>query len=177
VARHWYVVNTYSGFENKVKANLESRIKALGMGEKIFQVLVPSEQVQEVRGGKKRQASRRFYPGYILVEMDLSDDSWYLVRNTPKVTGFVGSGNTPTPLEANELENILGQMKGAKERTVIKVDFDKGDLVKINEGHFNGFSGKVEEIHPERGKLKVMVMIFGRTTPVELDFNQVEKEK
>ncbi len=177
MARRWYVVNTYSGFENKVKLNLDNRVKAMNMGDKIFQVLVPSEQVNEMRAGKKRQTSRRFYPGYILVEMDLTDESWYVVRNTPKVTGFVGSGNTPTPLEASEVENIIGQMKGTRERPVNKINFDKGELVKVMDGPFSGFSGKVEEINVERGKLKVMVTIFGRATPVELDFGQVEKEK
>jgi transcriptional antiterminator NusG len=176
MARHWYVVNTYSGFENKVKTNLESRIKALNLGEKIFQVLVPTEEVTETKGGKKKSTSRRFYPGYILVEMDLDDESWYAVRNTPKVTGFVGMGQTPTALEPHELENILGQMKGSKERPQMKIHFEKGDLVKVMEGPFATFSGKVEDINPERGKIKVMVSIFGRNTPVELDFSQVEKE-
>ena len=176
MARRWYVVNTYSGFENKVKTNLESRIKALNLAEKIFQVLVPTEEVTETKGGKKKSTSRRFYPGYILVEMDLDDESWYAVRNTPKVTGFVGMGQTPTALEAHELENILGQMKGSKERPALKIHFEKGDLVKVMEGPFATFSGKVEDINAERGKLKVMVSIFGRNTPVELDFGQVEKE-
>ena len=176
MSRRWYVVNTYSGFENKVKLNLENRIKAMNVADKIFQVMVPSEQVNEMRGGKKRQASRRFYPGYILVEMELTDDSWYVVRNTPKVTGFVGSGNTPTALENSEVENIIGQMKGTREKPVNKINFDKGELVKVVDGPFNGFSGKVEEINAERGKLKVMVTIFGRATPVELDFGQVEKD-
>ena len=176
MARLWYVVNTYSGFENKVKTNLESRIKAMNLADKIFQVLVPTEEVTEAKGGKKKVTSRRFYPGYILVEMDLDDESWYAVRNTPKVTGFVGTGTTPTALEANELENILGQMKGSKERPTLKVQFEKGDLVKVMEGPFATFSGKVEHINLERGKLSVMVSIFGRNTPVELDFGQVEKE-
>jgi transcriptional antiterminator NusG len=176
MARRWYVVNTYSGFENKVKTNLESRIKALNLGEKIFQVLVPTEEVVETKGGKKKSTLRRFYPGYILVEMDLDDESWYAVRNTPKVTGFVGNGQVPTALEPNELENILGQMKGSKERPAMKIQYEKGDLVKVMEGPFATFSGKVEDINAERGKLKVMVSIFGRATPVELDFGQVEKE-
>jgi len=177
MARRWYVVNTYSGFENKVKLNLENRIKALNIGDKIFQVMVPSEQVNEMRAGKKRQSSRRFYPGYILVEMELTDESWYIVRNTPKVTGFVGNGNTPTALEPSEVENIIGQMKGTKEKPVNRINFDKGELVKVMGGPFSGFQGKVEDINVERGKLKVMVTIFGRATPVELDFGEVEKEK
>ena len=177
MARRWYVVNTYSGFENKVKLNLENRIKALNIADKIFQVMVPSEQVNEMRAGKKRLASRRFYPGYILVEMELTDESWYIVRNTPKVTGFVGNGNTPTALEPHEVDNIIGQMKGTKEKPVNKINFDKGELVKVMGGPFSGFQGKVEDINVERGKLKVMVTIFGRATPVELDFGEVEKEK
>lgn len=176
MARNWYVVNTYSGFENKVKTNIESRIKTMKLHEKVFQVLVPTEEVTESKAGKKKTTSKRFYPGYILVEMDLDDESWYAVRNTPKVTGFVGTGNTPTPLEPHELDSILGQMKGSKERPTRKIHFDKGDLVKVMEGPFATFSGKVEEINIERGKLKVMVSIFGRNTPVELDFGQVEKE-
>jgi transcriptional antiterminator NusG len=177
MARRWYVVNTYSGFENKVKTNLENRVKALNVADKIYQVMVPAEQVNEMRAGKKRLASRRFYPGYILVEMDLTDESWYVVRNTPKVTGFVGNGNTPTPLEAGEVENIIGQMKGTREKPVNKINFDKGELVKVMGGPFSGFQGKVEDINGERGKLKVMVTIFGRATPVELDFGEVEKQK
>jgi transcription termination/antitermination protein NusG len=176
MAKRWYVINTYSGYENKVKTNLESRIKGLNMEEKIFQVLVPSEEVSEVKGGKKRISTKRFFPGYILVEMELTDDSWYVVCNTPKVTGFVGSGNTPTALEDAEVENIIGQMKGTKARPKPKVQFEKGDLVKVNDGPFSNFSGKVEEINAERGKLKVMVTIFGRPTPVELEFSQVERE-
>jgi len=176
MARRWYVVNTYSGFENKVKTNLESRIRTMNLKEKVFQVLVPTEEVSESKGGKKKVSTKRFYPGYILVEMDLDDESWYAVRNTPKVTGFVGTGNTPTPLEQHELDNILGQMKGSKERPTPKIHFEKGDLVKVMEGPFATFSGKIEEVHPERGKIKVAVSIFGRNTPVELDFGQVEKE-
>lgn len=175
-SKRWYVVNTYSGYENKVKTNLENRIKSMNMADKIFSVLVPSEDVSETKaGGKKKISSKRFYPGYILVEMALDDDSWYVVRNTPKVTGFVGSGNNPTPLEAGEVDSILGQMKGTKERPTPKVQFEKGDVVKVMDGPFATFVGKVEEVNLERAKLKVMVTIFGRATPVELDFGQVEK--
>lgn len=176
MAKNWYVVNTYSGFENKVKTNLESRIKAMKMEEMIFRVLVPSESVTDVRGGKKRSMTKRFFPGYILVEMEMTDESWYVVRNTPKVTGFVGSGNKPTPLEAEEVENIIGQMEGTRARPKLQVQFEKGELVKVVDGPFANFSGKVEEINLERAKLKVMVTIFGRSTPVELEFSQVEKE-
>ena len=176
MARQWYVINTYSGFENKVKLNLESRIKTMNMEEKIFRVLVPSEEVSEVKGGKKKIMTKRFFPGYILVEMDLSDESWYVVCNTPKVTGFVGAGNRPTPLQESEVENIIGQMKGTKAKPKPKVNFEKSESVKVIDGPFSNFSGKVEEINAERGKLKVMVTIFGRPTPVELDFGQVEKE-
>jgi transcription termination/antitermination protein NusG len=174
--KKWYVVNTYSGYENKVKANLESRIKAMKMEDKIFTVLVPSENVSDVRKGKKRTTTRRFFPGYILVQMQMTDDSWYVVRNTPKVTGFVGAGNKPTPLEFEEVENIIGQMEGTRVRPKIKVVFEKGDLVKVVDGPFANFSGKVDEVNAERAKLKVMVTIFGRSTPVELEFSQVEKE-
>jgi transcriptional antiterminator NusG len=176
MAKQWYVINTYSGYENKVKTNLENSIKAKHLEETIFQVLVPSEEVSEVRGGKKKISTKRFFPGYILVEMELTDESWYEVCNTPKVTGFVGSGNKPTPLTQAEVENIIGQMKGTRARPKPKVMFEKGEPVKVTEGPFSNFSGKVEEVNVERGKLKVMVTIFGRPTPVELEFGQVEKE-
>ena len=176
MAQRWYVINTYSGYETKVQANLESRIKAENMKELITEIMIPSENVNEVRGGKKRVTNKRFFPGYILVKMELTDASWYVVKETPKVTGFVGSGSRPTPLPDEEVENIIGQMDGTRERPKIKVDFYKDETVKVLDGPFANFSGKVEEINAERGKLKVMVTIFGRSTPVELDFGQVEKE-
>ncbi|MCK5241581.1 transcription termination/antitermination factor NusG [bacterium] len=172
----WYVVNTYSGNENKVKANLEQRIKSMGMEDKIHRVLVPSEEVAEIRGGKKKISTKRFFPGYVLVQMDIDDEAWYVVRNTPKVTGFVGSGNHPAPLTADEIKGILGQIEGTKSKPKPKVDFEVGERVKVIDGPFTNFTGVVDEINAERGTLKVMVSIFGRQTPVELEFVQVEKD-
>jgi transcription termination/antitermination protein NusG len=176
MAKRWYVINTYSGYEQKVKANLESRIKSMGMDDKIFQILIPSEEVTETRNGKKRVMNKKFFPGYLLVEMDLDENSWYVVRNTPKVTSFVGVGNKPTPLPEEEVTAILEHIGKRRERRALKTQFDKGDLVKVMEGPFANFSGTVEDINPERERVKVMVTIFGRQTPVELEFHQVEKE-
>lgn len=176
MAAKWYVVNTYSGNENKVKANLEQRIKSMSMEDRIHQVLVPSEEVSEIRGGKKKISTKRFFPGYVLVQMDIDDDAWYVVRNTPKVTGFVGSGNNPTPLEEDEIKGILGQIEGTKSKPKPKVNFEIGERIKVIDGPFTNFTGVVEELNLERGKLKAMVSIFGRQTPVELEFVQVEKD-
>jgi transcription termination/antitermination protein NusG len=176
MAKRWYVINTYSGYEQKVKANLESRIKSMDMEDKIFQILIPSEEVTETRNGKKRVTNKKFFPGYLLVEMDLDENSWYVVRNTPKVTSFVGVGNKPTPLPEEEVTAILEHIGKRRERRALKTQFDKGDLVKVMEGPFANFSGTVEDINPERERVKVMVTIFGRQTPVELEFHQVEKE-
>ncbi len=176
MAKRWYVINTYSGYEQKVKANLESRIKSMGMEDKIFQILIPSEEVTETRNGKKRVTNKKFFPGYLLVEMELDENSWYVVRNTPKVTSFVGVGNKPTPLPEEEVTAILEHIGKRRERRALKTQFDKGDLVKVMEGPFANFSGAVEDINPERERVKVMVTIFGRQTPVELEFHQVEKE-
>jgi len=159
VAPKWYVINTYSGNENKVKTNLEQRIKSMGMENKIFRVLVPSEEVSEVRGGKKKISTKRFFPGYVLVEMEIDDDAWYVVRNTPKVTGFVGSGNNPTPLTDQEIEGILGQIAGAKSKPKPKGQFERGERVKVTDGPFTNFAGTEEELNQERGKLKFMVSI------------------
>jgi len=176
MSKRWYVINTYSGYEQKVKANLESRIKSMGMEDKIFQILIPSEEVTETRNGKKRVTNKKFFPGYLLVEMDLEENSWYVVRNTPKVTSFVGVGNKPTPLPEEEVTAILEHIGKRRERRALKTQFDKGDLVKVMEGPFANLSGSVEDINPERERVKVMVTIFGRQTPVELEFHQVEKE-
>jgi transcriptional antiterminator NusG len=176
MARQWYVINTYSGYENKVKVDLENRIRSLKMEEKIFAVLIPSEEVHENRGGKKKVSTRRFFPGYILVEMELTDDTYHFICETPKVTSFVGSGHRPTPLTDGEVENIMGQMKGQRSRPKPAVAYEKNESVKVTDGPFANFSGRVEEVNMERGKLKVMVTIFGRPTPVELEFGQVEKE-
>jgi transcriptional antiterminator NusG len=174
-AKNWYIVHTYSGFENKVKESLEERVKAYNLEDKVGEVLIPTEDVVEMRGGKKVVTSKRFFPGYILVEMDMTDDAWHVVKNTPKVTGFVGAGAKPTPLSKDEVEQILQQVKTAAEKPKPKYMFEKGEQVRINEGPFTSFNGVVDEVNLDKNTLKVMVTIFGRSTPVELDFLQVEK--
>ena len=173
--KNWYIVHTYSGFENKVKESLEERVKAYNLGDKVGEVLIPTEDVVEMRAGKKVVTSKRFFPGYILVEMDMTDDAWHVVKNTPKVTGFVGAGSKPTPLSKDEVEQILDQVKTAAEKPKPKYMFEKGEQVRINEGPFTSFNGVVDEVNLDKNTLKVMVTIFGRSTPVELDFLQVEK--
>lgn len=171
--RAWYVVHCYSGYESKVRHNLEQRIESMGMKDKIFDVVVPTEEEIEVKEGKRRTVERRVFPGYILVNMILSEESWYVVRNTPGVTGFVGMGNTPTPLRPEEVAQIIKRMEAEAPR--IKVTFKPGERVRIVDGPFNDFRGTVSEIDMERTKVRVMVNFFGRETPVELDFLQVEK--
>ena len=171
--RAWYVVHCYSGYENKVRHNLEQRIETMGMKDKIFDIVVPTEEEIEVREGKRRTVERRVFPGYILVNMILSEESWYVVRNTPGVTGFVGMGNSPTPLRPEEVSQIIKRMEAEAPR--IKVTFKSGERVRIVDGPFNDFRGTVSEIDMERAKVRVMVNFFGRETPVELDFLQVEK--
>lgn len=171
--RHWYVIHCYSGYENKVRHNLEQRIDSMGMKDKIFDVIVPTEEEIEVKDGQRRTVERRVFPGYILVQMILTEESWYVVRNTPGVTGFVGMGNTPTPLQPQEVAQIMKRMEA--EAPKIKVNFKVGQKVRIIDGPFNDFMGTVGEIDPERAKVRVMVSFFGRETPVELDFLQVEK--
>jgi len=171
--RKWYVVHCYSGYENKVKRNLEQRITTMDMESHIFQVVVPTEEEIEVREGKRRTYQRRVFPGYILVEMILTDESWYVVRNTPGVTGFVGMGNKPTPLRDEEVQRIIKRMEA--EAPKIKVTFKQGQKVRIIQGPFADFIGSVDDINMEKGKVRVMVSFFGRETPVELDFLQVEK--
>jgi transcription termination/antitermination protein NusG len=171
--RAWYVVHCYSGYENKVRHNLEQRIDTMGMKDKIFDVIVPTEEEVEVKEGKRRTVERRVFPGYILVNMLMGEDSWYVVRNTPGVTGFVGMGNTPTPLRPEEVAQIIKRMEAEAPR--IKVTFKSGERVRIVDGPFNDFRGTVSEIDMERAKVRVMVNFFGRETPVELDFLQVEK--
>jgi transcription termination/antitermination protein NusG len=171
--RAWYVVHCYSGYENKVRHNLEQRIETMGMKDKIFDVVVPTEEEIEVKEGKRRTVERRVFPGYILVNMILSEESWYVVRNTPGVTGFVGMGNQPTPLRPEEVAQIIKRMEAEAPR--IKVTFKSGERVRIVDGPFNDFRGTVAEIDMERAKVRVMVNFFGRETPVELDFLQVEK--
>jgi len=171
--RAWYVIHCYSGYENKVKRNLEQRIETMQMQDKIFQVVVPTEEEIEVKDGKRRTVERRVFPGYILVQMIMGDDSWYVVRNTPGVTGFVGMGNRPTPLRPEEVQAIMKRMEAEAPR--VKVTFKQGQKVRIIDGPFNEFIGVVDEIDMERTKVRVLVSFFGRDTPVELDFLQVEK--
>ncbi|MCX7754722.1 MAG: transcription termination/antitermination protein NusG [Anaerolineales bacterium] len=169
----WYVVHCYSGYENKVRHNLEQRIETMGMKNKIFDVVVPTQEEIEVRDGKRRVVERHIFPGYVLVNMILTEESWYVVRNTPGVTGFVGMGNQPTPLRPEEVNQILKRMEA--EVPTVKVTFKVGERVRIVDGPFNDFRGSVAEIDAERNKVRVMVNFFGRETPVELDFLQVEK--
>lgn len=171
--RKWYVINTYSGYENKVKANLERRVESMGMEDKIFRVLIPTEDQVEIKDGKKRTVQRKIYPGYVMVEMILTDDSWYVVRNTPGVTRFVSSGSKPTSLTDEEAQSILAMVQGDKPK--LKLDIEVGAPVKVISGPFENFSGIVQEVEPDKGKLKVLVSMFGRETPVELDFGQVVK--
>lgn len=174
--KNWYVVHTYSGYENKVKANLEKRVETMGMQDKIFRVIIPEEQETDFKDGKKRTVMRKTFPGYVLVELIMTDESWYVVRNTPGVTGFIGSsggGAKPTPLLDEEVDFILKQM-GMTERRV-DINFAVADVVEVMEGPFANFQGKVEEIDETKGKVKVSIDIFGRETKMELDFEQVQK--
>ncbi|HYX69560.1 MAG TPA: transcription termination/antitermination protein NusG [Terriglobales bacterium] len=171
----WYIVHTYSGFERKVKESLESRVQAFGLQEKIGRVLIPTEPVTEMRGGKKYTTERMFYPGYVLVEMDMDDNVWHVVKATPRVTGFVGTGQQPTPLSDDEVNQIVYRVRVGKDKPKLKVKFEKNESVRITEGPFATFTGVVDEVNEDRETLKVMVTIFGRSTPVELEFGQVEK--
>jgi len=173
--KNWYIIHTYSGFEEKVKESLEGRARAFGFSDKIGQILIPKEEVVELRGGKKVTSKRLLYPGYVLVEMDMDDELWHAVKNTPRVTGFVGGGNTPVPLTPDEVNNILYRQASSVERPRPKLTFEKNENVRIIDGPFTNFSGKVDEVNTERNTLRVLVTIFGRATPVELEFLQVEK--
>jgi transcriptional antiterminator NusG len=175
VAQRWYIVHTYSGFENKVKASLEERAKATGMSESIGDVLVPTEKVVELVKGERRTSARKFYPGYVLVLMELNDDTWHLVKNTPKVTGFIGEKNKPIPISDEEALRIKAQMEEGAVKPKPKFAFDKGDEVRVIDGPFTNFNGIVEEVNPDKGKIRVLISIFGRATPVELEFVQVSK--
>ena len=170
---NWYVIHAYSGHEEKVKKNLEKRIESMDMQDKILEVLVPMEDEIEIKDGKRRHVQKRIFPGYILVRMKMSDESWYVVRNTPGVTSFVGSGNKPVPLQEKEVKSILKQTQ--RKEPTIRVEYQVGEAVRVVDGPFTDFMGKVDEINPEKGKLKVLVNMFGRETPVELDLLQVEK--
>lgn len=171
--KHWYVLHTYSGYEDSVAFNLKQRIESMGMEDKIFDVLVPKEKKIKIRDGKRTTVEEKIFPGYVLVEMIVTDDSWYVVRNTPNVTGFVGSGTVPTPISEDEIKSLQKRM--GVEEPKFKVDFAAGDLVRIMDGPFKEYEGKVAEVDEAKGKVKVLVSIFGRETPVELDFLQVKK--
>jgi len=172
----WYIIHSYSGFERKVKESIEARVRAdERLGGKIGRVLIPTESVTEVRGGKKYTSERMFYPGYVLVEMDMDDNVWHVVKSTPRVTGFVGTGQQPTPLSEDEVKQIVYRVADSKEKPKLKVKFEKNESVRITEGPFASFTGMVDEVNEDRETLKVMVTIFGRSTPVELEFGQVEK--
>jgi len=173
--KNWYIIHTYSGFEQKVADSLRSRAEAYGYSHRIGQILIPTEEVVEVRGGKKVTSKRLMYPGYVLVEMEMDDDLWHAVKSTPRVTGFVGGGNTPVPLSASEVNEVLYRQASSAERPRPKQTFEKNEIVRITDGPFSNFSGKVDEVNTERSTLRVLVTIFGRATPVELEFGQVEK--
>ena len=175
MTKQWYVIHTQTGREDNVKTTLESRAQQFSMQDKIAQVLIPTEKVSEVKAGKKKITTRKFFPGYVLVEMEMTDDSWYLVKNTPGVSGFIGSGRKPLPLRESEVASIIKQAEEKKEKPTPKISFEKGESVRVKEGPFINFNGIIEEMNPNKGKLKVMVAIFGRTTPVELEYWQVEK--
>ncbi len=173
--KHWYIVHTYSGFEQKVADSLKTRAQAFGFADSIGQVLIPTEEVVELRNGKKVTSKRLLYPGYVMVEMDMNDELWHAVKNTPRVTGFVGGGNTPVPLTSDEVNSVLYRQATSADRPRPKLSFEKNENVKIIEGPFTNFSGKIDEVNQDRNTLRVLVTIFGRQTPVELDFLQVEK--
>ncbi len=172
----WYIIHTYSGFENKVRESLRTRADAFGYGDRVGEVLIPTEDVVELRAGKRVTTKRLLYPGYVLVQLDLDDELWHVVKNTPRVTGFVGGGQKPNPLSADEVNQILYRQTAAAERPRPKMTFERNDSVKIIDGPFANFTGTVEEVNEDRSTLKVMVTIFGRGTPVELEYFQVEKE-
>jgi len=175
MAKNWYVVHTYSGFEKFVAESIQQRAAELGIEDKIGQIIIPTEGVVEIKGGKKVVSTKRSYPGYILVEMEMTNENWLIVKDTPKVTGFVGSGKQPTPLNKEEVSQIVEHMETTSEKPKPKHSFEKGEAVRIIDGPFFNFSGIVEEVNLERSTLKVLVTIFGRSTPVELEFLQVEK--
>ncbi|MDH4231950.1 MAG: transcription termination/antitermination protein NusG [Nitrospirota bacterium] len=173
MGKNWYVVHTYSGFEEKVKISLEEKIENRGLHDKITKILIPTERIVELKAGKKKESDKKFYPGYILVEMELDDDTWHLVKSTPRVTGFVG-GKSPVPIPEEEVEIIIQQVERGPAPQV-KMQFQKGESVRIMDGPFSNFNGYVEDVDMDHGRLRVMVSIFGRQTPVELNFFQVEK--
>ncbi|MFA6486520.1 MAG: transcription termination/antitermination protein NusG [Candidatus Magasanikbacteria bacterium] len=173
LGRRWYVLHTYSGYEENVKQNLEQRIESFDMQDKIYNVLIPKEKKIKIKNGKRTTVEEKIFPGYVMIEMIVTDDSWYMVRNTPNVTGFVGSGTTPTPIDQKEVESLLKRTSGGEPQH--KIDVEAGNVVRITDGPFKNFEGKVESVDEERGRVKVMVSMFGRETPVELDALQVKK--
>jgi transcriptional antiterminator NusG len=176
MSKRWYVVHAYSGMEKSVARAMKERIDRAGMTDRFGQILVPTEEVVEIKGGQRKTTERRFFPGYVLVEMEMDDDTWHLVKNTNKVTGFVGgAGNRPTPISDKEVEKILAQMQEGVEKPRPKTLFEVGEMVRVKEGPFTDFNGNVEEVNYEKSRLRVSVSIFGRATPVELEFGQVEK--
>jgi len=174
-SKNWYIIHTYSGFENKVAESLRGRAVAFGFNDRLGQILIPTEEVFELKNGKKVTSKRLLYPGYVLVEMEMDDELWHAVKDTPRVTGFVGGGNHPVPLTADEVNSILYRQANVGDRPKPKLTFERNETVRITEGPFTNFSGKVDDINAEKNTLRVMVTIFGRSTPVELDFEQVEK--
>lgn len=175
IVKHWYIIHAYSGFENKVAESLKTRAQAFGFAERIGNILIPTEEVIELRNGKKVISKRLLYPGYVLVEMEMDDELWHAVKSTPRVTGFLGGGTKPVPLTADEVNSVLTRQSSSFDHPRPKLNFEKNETVKIIDGPFTNFSGKVDEVNSERNTLRVMVTIFGRSTPVELDFLQVEK--
>jgi len=176
MAMRWYVVHAYSGFESKVKASLEEHVRLHGMEDRFGQVLVPTEEVVEIRDGSKRRSERKFFPGYVLVQMDMNDDTWHLVKDVPKVMGFIGgTKDKPAPISDKEVQAILHNVQEGSEKPKPKVLYEPGEVVRVTDGPFNDFNGVVEEVDYEKSRMKVAVLIFGRSTPVDLDFSQVEK--
>lgn len=176
MALRWYVVHAYSGYENRVAQLLKEHIDHAGLAERFGQILIPTEEVMEIRGGQKRRSTRKFYPGYVLVQIDMDDQTWHLVKNTPKVLGFIGgTPDKPTPITDAEAENIIQRVQEGAEKPKPKIFFEPGEVVRIKDGPFTDFNGVVEEVNYEKNRLRVSVLIFGRSTPVELEFSQVEK--
>ena len=175
MSKQWYVIHTYSGFERKVKLNIEEQFGHSSYGDRFDEVVIPTEEVVEVRKGKKKVSSRKFFPGYILINVDMNQDIWYMIKNTPKVTGFLGSSADPVPLAGEEVKMIMDQIKGESARPKPKFSFEKGESVRVIDGPFLNFNGVVEDVNQDKGKVKVMVSIFGRATPVELEFPQIER--
>ena len=175
MSKQWYVIHTYSGFERKVKLSIEEQFGHSSYGDRFDEVVIPTEEVVEVRKGKKKVSSRKFFPGYILINVDMNQDIWYMIKNTPKVTGFLGSSSEPVPLSGEEVKTIMDQIKGESARTKPKFSFEKGESVRVIDGPFLNFNGVVEDVNQDKGKVRVMVSIFGRATPVELEFPQIER--